>query len=150
MYKRHFIVFAGAVALTLTFIASASAQRNAQSDVADKKATFATVAKTEKVYTNAIDAHDLAKAKSLEGKTGAFRGTVAKIFVSGAGTVLILNFDNDYKTALTAALRKSDFSSFPDMNQLQGKEIVVSGKFEDFRGATEILLTDKKQISIVQ
>ena len=36
------------------------------------------------------------------------------------------------------------------MNQLLGKEIVVSGKFEDFKGASEILLTDRKQIVIVQ
>src|SRR4051794_37591027 len=98
MYNRHFIVFACVIGITLIFIASASAQRNAQSDVADKKATFATVSKTDKTYTNAIDAHDLAKAKSLEGTTGAFRGTVAKVFVSNAGTVLILNFDSDYKT----------------------------------------------------
>ena len=141
----------GLLALSLfVLVNSALAQANAQSSVADKKATFATVAKTNKAYTDAIDAHDLSKAKALEGKTGAFKGTVAKVFVSNTGTVLILNFDNDYKTAITAALRKGDFSSFPDMNALLGKEVLVSGKFEDFRGATEILLTDKKQIAIVQ
>jgi len=75
---------------------------------------------------------------------------VAKVFVPNSGGVLILNFDNNYKIALTAALRKNDFSSFPDMTQLLGKEIVVLGKFEDFKGAIEILLTDKKQIVIVQ
>jgi hypothetical protein len=143
-------VYLALTIVILTLVGSASAQRNVQSDVADKKATFASVAKTDKSYTDAIDAHDLAKAKSLEGKKGAFKGTVAKIFVPNTGGVLILNFDNNYKIALTAALRKDDFSSFPDMNQLLGKEILVSGKFEDFKGATEILLTDKKQIAIVQ
>jgi hypothetical protein len=109
MYRRRFIAFASVIALTAVCIASASAQRNVQSDVADKKATFATVAKTDKVYADAIDAHDLAKAKGLEGKSGAFKGTVAKVFVSNTGSVLILNFDNDYRTAVTAALRKGRF-----------------------------------------
>jgi hypothetical protein len=149
MKKRSYLSLAIAT-LALLMVSSASAQRNAQSDVADKKATFGTIAKTDKAYSDAIDAHDLVKARSLEGKKGGFKGTVAKIFVPNTGGVLILNFDNNYKIALTAALRKDDFSSFPDMNQLLGKEILVSGKFEDFKGATEILLTDKKQISIIQ
>jgi hypothetical protein len=149
MKKGSLSIFA-VLGLLLVAVGSVSAQRNAQSDVADKKGKFATVSKTDKLYTDSIDAHDLAKAKALEGQKGSFKGTVSKVFVPNTGGVLILNFDNDYKTAVTAALRKSDFSAFPDMNQLLGKEIVVSGKFEDFRGATEILLTDKKQISIVQ
>ncbi|HEY2867591.1 MAG TPA: hypothetical protein VGJ02_10910 [Pyrinomonadaceae bacterium] len=149
MKRRNSLAFAAAI-VTLLIAGTVSAQRNAQSDVADKKATFATVAKTDKAYTDAIDAHDLDKAKSLEGKKGAFKGTVAKVFAPNSGGVLILNFDNNYKIALTAALRKADFSSFPDMNQLLGKEILISGKFEDFKGAAEIVLTDKKQISIVQ
>ena len=148
MKKRYFGVLAAVVLLYAAL--GVSAQRNAQSDSADKKARFETVAKTDKLYTDSIDAHDLAKAKAMEGKQGSFRGTVAKVFVPNTGSVLILNFDNDYKTAVTAALRKNDFSSFPDMSQLVGQEIVVSGKFQDYRGATEILLTDKKQISIVQ
>jgi len=149
MNKLSHLVGVVAIAFFL-MVGSTFAQRNAQAEVADKKAAFATVAKTDKVYTDAIDAHDLDKAKALEGKKGAFKGTVAKVFVSNTGAVLILNFDNNYKTALTAALRKDDFSSFPDMDQLHGKEILVSGKFENFKGATEILLTDKKQIAIVQ
>ena len=148
--KRGWSILIVAAVFLLIGCGSAFSQRNAQSDVADKKAKFATVAKTDKLYTDSIDAHDLAKAKALEGQKGSFKGTVTKVFVPNSGGVLILNFDNDYKTAVTAALRKSDFSSFPDMSQLLGKEIVVSGKFEDFRGATEILLTDKKQITLVQ
>ncbi|HTH50995.1 MAG TPA: hypothetical protein VL501_03625 [Pyrinomonadaceae bacterium] len=134
----------------LVLVFTASAQSNPQSGAADKKATFASVAKTDKLYTDSIDAHDLDKAKHLEGQKGSFRGIVTKVFVPNSGSVLILNFDNNYKTALTAAVKKSDFSSFPDMSQLVGKEVVISGKFEDFHGATEILLTDKKQVSIVQ
>lgn len=121
-----------------------------QKSVASKSAKFETVAKTDKAYTSAIDAHDKAAAGKLVGKDGSFKGTVAKLFSPRGGSVLILNFDNDYKTALTAVLKKGDFSKFPDMSQIDGKEIVVSGKFSEFKGNTEIVLTDPKQIVIVK
>ena len=84
MYRRHLLTVA-ILALTLSFAAAASAQNNAQSEVADKKGSFGTLAKADKLYTDAIDAHDLDKAKSLEGKKGAFKGTVAKVFVPNSG-----------------------------------------------------------------
>ena len=121
-----------------------------QKSVVSKTAKFETVAKTDKAYTSAIDAHDKSTADKMVGKDGAFRGKVAKLFSPRGGSVLILNFDSDYKTALTAVLKKSDFSKFPDMSQLEGKEIVVSGKFSDFKGSAEIVLTDPKQILIVK
>lgn len=51
---------------------------------------------------------------------------------------------------MTAVLRKSDFSKFPHMTQLDGQEIVVTGKFVDFHAAAEIALYDSKQILIVK
>lgn len=121
-----------------------------QKDSASKSAKFETVAKTDKAYTSAIDAHDKAAAGKMVGQDGAFRGKVAKLFSPRGGSVLILNFDDDYKTALTAVLKKDSFSKFPDMSQLEGKEVVVSGKFAEYKGNTEIVLTDPKQIAIVK
>jgi bisphosphoglycerate-independent phosphoglycerate mutase (AlkP superfamily) len=123
---------------------------SSQKSAASKSAKFETVAKTDKAYTSAIDAHDKKAADKMVGQDGAFKGKVAKLFSPRGGSVLILNFDSDYKTALTAVLKKGDFSKFPDMSQLEGKEVVVTGKFSEFKGSTEIVLTDPKQISLVK
>ena len=63
---------------------------------------------------------------------------------------VILNFDDDYKSAMTAVLKKSDFSKFPDVSDLVGKEVVISGKFMDFKGSPEIELSDPKQVALVK
>ena len=72
--NRQLRTAAFAAIIVAAFMATtATAQRNAQSDAADKKATFTTVAKTDKLYTDSIDAHELDKAKDLEGKKGSFK-----------------------------------------------------------------------------
>jgi micrococcal nuclease len=75
---------------------------------------------------------------------------VTKAFTPRSGGIVILNFDDDYKSAMTAVLKKSDFSKFPDVSQLVGKEVVVSGKFMDFKGSPEIELSDPKQVAVVK
>jgi hypothetical protein len=129
---------------------SAISQDNPQSSAASKSATFGTVAKTDAIYTGALDAHDKEGAVKLTGKKGAFKGTVSKVFAPRGGNIVILNFDDNYKTAMTAVLKKSDFSKFPDVSKLVDQEIVVSGKFIDYKGSPEIELSDVKQIAIVK
>lgn len=139
------------LALVLSLLVTAAAQDNkTQTQLASKTAKFETVAKTDAAVTSTIDAHDLAKAAALVGKTGAFKGTVAALFSPRTGTVLILNFDAKYKTALTAVVKRADFGKFPDLAKLEGKQLLVSGTFTDFRGATQIELTSPDQIKIVE
>jgi len=121
-----------------------------QHAVASKTATFAMVDKADPSYMNALDAHDLAGALKLVGKEGAFKGTVSKLFEERDGDLAILDFDPNYRTALTAVLKNASFSKFPDMKTLEGKEIVVSGKFTDYRGKAQIELTDPTQIKLVK
>ena len=123
---------------------------SSQAPAASKTAKFETVAKSDALYASAIDAHDKAAAEKMNGKSGAFRGTVAKLFSPRSGTIVILNFDDDYKSALTAVLKKDNFSKFPDLAQLEGKEIIVSGKFTEFKGSPQIELKDAKQIAVVR
>lgn len=150
IFSRTMIAVAALMMVALLGVGEAEAQDSPQKAAASKTAKFESVAKTDALYTGAIEAHDKAAAGKLVGKDGAFRGTVVKVYTNRTGSVLILNFDRDYKTALTAALKKSEFSKFPDMSQLDGKEIVVSGKFIDFNGNTEIVLSDPKQIAVVK
>jgi len=131
-------------------VTAAAAQDSPQSSVASKTAKFQNVAKTDALYTGALDAHDKAGAEKLIGKSGAFKGTVTKAFTPRNGGLVILNFDDDYKSAMTAVLKKSDFAKFPDLSELVGKEVVVTGKFMDFKGSPEIELSDPKQVALVK
>lgn len=146
------VLFAVAVFafVSLTGASSLYAQESSQKEAASRSAKFATVAKTDMLYKGALDAHDKDGGAKLVGKQGSIRGKVAKIYAPRGGKVVILNFDRDYKSALTAVLRKEDFSKFPDLEQLEGKEVVVSGKFVEFKDSPEITLNDPKQISIVK
>ncbi|HZE70758.1 MAG TPA: hypothetical protein VE135_14710 [Pyrinomonadaceae bacterium] len=118
--------------------------------VASKTAKFEAVDKDDAAYKNAPDAHDLAGAQKLVGKEGSFRGTVSRFFEERDGDLIVFDFDPNYRTALTALLRNADFPKFPDVKMLDGKEIVVSGKFVDYHGKAQIELSDPKQIKIVK
>lgn len=118
--------------------------------VASKTARFGTVDKDDPSYKNALDAHDLAGALKLVGKEAGFKGTVSKLYEERDGDIAILDFDPNYRTALVAVLRNASFPKFPDMKSLEGKEIVVSGKFVDYRGNAQIELTDPAQIKLVK
>ncbi len=118
--------------------------------VASKTAKFGTLDKDDAAYKNALDAHDLAGTLKLVGKEGSFRGTVNKFFEERDGDLIVFDFDPNYRTAITAVLKNPDFPKFPDVKTLEGKEIVVSGKFVDYHGKAQIELTDPKQIKIVK
>jgi hypothetical protein len=118
--------------------------------VASKTAKFDTVDKDDAAYKNALDAHDLAGALKLVGKDGAFKGTVSKLYEERDGDMVVFDFDPNYRTALTAVLKNPDFPKFPDVKTLDGKEIVIAGKFVDYHGKAQIELTDPKQIKVVK
>ena len=143
------------IALFVVFIAIGAAQdrdpqKKMQKEVASKTATFATVAKTEGAYQNALDAHELDAAHKALGQAGSFNGTVTQLFEERDGDLVILDFDKNYRTALTAIVRNADFPKFPDLKALEGKEIIVSGKFTDYQGRAQIELTDSGQIKMVR
>jgi hypothetical protein len=121
-----------------------------QRTVASKTAKFATMDKTDSAYKDALDAHDLVASQKLVGKAGSFRGTVSKLFEERDGDLVVLDFDPNYKTALTAVLKNADFPKFPDLSRLVGKEVVVSGTFVDYQGRAQIVLTDPGQIKLVE
>ncbi|HXM47175.1 MAG TPA: hypothetical protein VN956_04855 [Pyrinomonadaceae bacterium] len=135
---------------TVTAFQDRDPMKPLQHVVASKTAKFETVDKDDAVYKNALDAHDLAGSLKLVGKEGSFRGTVSKFFEERDGDLIVFDFDPNFRTALTAVLRNVDFPKFPDVKTLDGKEIVVSGKFLDYHGKAQIELTDPKQIRIVK
>ncbi len=120
-----------------------------QGEVALKK-PFGTVAPSALEVKRALPASDLASAKKMENKTGGFTGKVVKVYAPKGSSLVILNFAENYKAALTAVLRKENFSKFPRMEDLLNKTVLISGKFTLYRGEPQILLTEFSQIKIVK
>ncbi len=130
--------------------ASMAQDAKTQAQLASKTAKIGSIAKTDASVASAIDAHELDKASAMVGKAGSFKGTVVRLFAPNSGTILILNFDRDYKTALTAVVKRANFDKFPDLALLEGKQVVISGKFSEFRDAPQMELTSPEQIKIVE
>jgi len=130
--------------------ASMAQDAKTQEQLASKTAKIGSIAKTDAAVASALDAHELDKAAAMVGKAGSVKGTVARLFAPNSGTILILNFDRDYKTAITAVVKRANFDKFPDLAVLEGKQVVISGKVSDFRGAPQIELTSADQIKIVE
>jgi hypothetical protein len=121
-----------------------------QRDVASGAGKFKSVSKTDPAWQKAMDAHELSAAAKLIGQAASFKGTVSRVYESRDGDIVILDFDANYRTALTAVLKKPDFGKFPDLRDLSGKEIIVSGSFVDYQGKAEIVLTSLDQIKLVK
>lgn len=126
---------------------SAKAHQPSQSSLAAKR-PFAAIPASSSAVRAALTPKDLDGARKLEGKAGAFAGTVTKVYATGG--IVILDFDPDYKTALTAVVKAPVFAQFPDLRTLEGKRVLVRGAFTDFHGKPEIDMTRPEQIAIVK
>ena len=120
-----------------------------QESVASKKA-FATIKADDEAVTKALDAKDLDAAKKLVGKEGSFTGTVTKIYTAKNNSLMVLDFDADFRSALTAKLEPGEYDKFPKIKDLLDKKILVKGKFVLYRKQVEIELTDPAQIKIIE
>lgn len=121
-----------------------------QADVASKTAKFDSVSKTNDLYKTALDPHALQLALQQVNNEGAFKGTVTGVYEPRGGAMAILNFDQNYRNALTALVWKENFTKFPALTSLTNKEVVVAGKFINYQGRAEIVLTNAAQIKLVQ
>ena len=154
MFKLRFALMAALCACTVPFVLAQDEKpkqepAKPQASVASKTAKFGSVKAGDGSVTKALKASDLAGAKKLVGKDGAFEGTVVKVFSPKTNGLVILNFDKNYKNALTAVLRVKNYADFPDMQTLKGKRVLISGKFEDYKGSTEIQLTKPDQVKLI-
>jgi DNA/RNA endonuclease YhcR with UshA esterase domain len=88
-------------------------------------------------------------AKNFIGETKIVTGTVASIFVSNKGTVLI-NFDDAYPNATFVAVIKTGNTGISYGDVKKGSILTISGKIEEFKGKPEIILNDQSQILKVE
>ena len=120
----------------------------AQASVA-AKTTFGTVAVSDKTLAQALGPKALAAAAKLVGKPGSFEGTVVSVYSPKSHSFVALDFAARYKDALTADVAPADYAKFPDLTQLAGKHVLVSGKFVAHGSQTQLLVTSPAQIKIV-
>lgn len=114
------------------------------------KGSFGDVTANASEVARSIDAKDLAGAGKRVGKPGAFQGTVSKVYSPRGHNIVILDFDPNYRSALTAVIKPEDYAKFPSTETLTGKHVVVSGRFIDYDGHPEIVLTNPSQIKLIK
>lgn len=80
------------------------------------------------------------------GAVTCVRGKVIKVGESRGGS-LFLNFCEDYrKCPFTVVVFPSRLRDVGDVRQLEGKEIEIHGRIQEWRGRAEIILRDARQL----
>ncbi len=120
----------------------------AQASVA-AKGTFGTVAASDHSVTAALDAKVLADAKKRVSQSGSFQGTVTQVYSPKNHGFVALDFAAHYRDALTANIAPADYAKFPDLTQLAGRHVLVSGKFVAHGDAVQLAVTSPDGIKIV-
>jgi len=96
--------------------------------------------------TATADCLPFTEAPQHVGETRCITGKVLNIGESKSGT-LFLNFCADYrKCAFTVVVFPSALKDVGDVRQLEGKEIEIHGKIQSWRGQTEIVLKNIRQL----
>jgi hypothetical protein len=85
-------------------------------------------------------------AKKLEGKPGCVTGKVLKVSQSQSGNGY-LDFCENYRACpFTVFIPRSDAKNLGDLRQLEGQQVEIYGKIQDYNGRPEIILKDKRQL----
>jgi hypothetical protein len=80
------------------------------------------------------------------GESRCVKGKVVNIGESRGGS-RYLNFCDDYrKCAFSVVVFPSNLKDVGDVSQLNGKEIEIFGKITTYRGRTEVILRDVRQL----
>ena len=102
-----------------------------------------------------IDAKRLKELGGHVGEVKAMRGTCTAVFVPGGGSVAILNFDRNFRSAATVPIFKDHFEKWPGgveaiEKAYQGKELLVQGLVTEYRGAAQIKAAHPAQIRVIE
>jgi hypothetical protein len=81
------------------------------------------------------------------GDTTCIKGKVIKVATSQRSGTHFLNFCQDYRTCpFTVVVFARDLGNVGDVRSLEGKDIEVYGKINEYQGAAEIILSSFKQL----
>ncbi len=100
-----------------------------------------------KAFVAKGDVVDYTEAKDFVGEEVTVRGKVAR--VAKPKETIFINFNKDWQNdPFTVVIFKDDVNKFPDIYDIEGKMIYVSGKVQEFRGKAEIILKDPSQLKV--
>lgn len=114
-----------------------------------RKVPFETIASNDPHVKDALQATDLDKAKSLLNQKDAFVGKVADVGSTVGNSRVVIEFSLVRQTTLRAIVKTANFSKFPNLGELIGKKVLVSGVFTPHKERAEIELTEPEQLKIV-
>ena len=115
------------------------------------KPTSPTVSASSPAVKTALAADDLTGGQKMIGKTGAFQGTVTEVYSPGNHDIMILDFAQDYKDAMTAFIGPTAAPKFAGLSaSVKGQHVLISGKFIAYKGRPEIVLTSPAQIKLIR
>ena len=121
-----------------------------QQQIALPSARFTAISRTSILYKQTMEAHNLTLAQRSLGRTVRFRGTITQVTQDAQSQRLTLAFDPQHTRALTAVLTFGGYSRLPNMQWLQGKEVVVSGPLLRYGDKMAVMLTQPTQIQVVR
>lgn len=122
-----------------------ASKRPAQSSLA-RKGAFAVYATKDAT----LPATNLAAARAKLNQQAAFSGTVVKVYAPKNGARVLLNFAANYKSAVVGLVNAKNFRQFPDLRQLEGHRVVVSGHVLAFKDQIEVELVSPSSIRLVK
>ena len=114
-----------------------------------------TIPASDAAKLDPLDAGDLKELGKHVGTVRAVRGTVAATFAPRGGSVLILNFAENYRSAMTAPVFKADFDKWPGgadaiETAYEGKTLLIRGLVTEYRGAAQIKIAHPGQILVIE
>lgn len=88
----------------------------------------------------------VAEAQQHVGKTNCIKGTVVRV-EEGHNGVTFLDFCTDYHSCpFTVVVFRGDLRSVGDVRQLQGRDITIKGRIEEYDDRAEIVLHRPQQL----
>lgn len=126
-----------------------AAQRPAQSSLA-RHGAFLTVSSKDPAFIHAIPAANLAAVRAKLNHSATFSGTVVKVYLSKSNAHVLLDFAPNYRSAGVGLIDAKNFRQFPDLRQLTGKRVLVSGRVLTFKDQTQIDLASPSAIRLVK
>lgn len=90
-----------------------------------------------------------AQASDYIGKQVTVTGVVVQVTVKPS--ITFLNFDKNYPNSpFCAIIRSRNTNEFENVTALKGKTVAVKGKVIDYNGKTEMELTGKSQLKVLE
>jgi DNA/RNA endonuclease YhcR with UshA esterase domain len=92
------------------------------------------------------------QASEAKGHIGINAVVAGKIVeVNKAAKIVHLNFEKPFpKQPFEAVVFGRSTNQFPDLDQLKGKNVEVSGKITDYQGRAQIVLESTNQLKVVE